>query len=156
MVVATSSRATAGTPCRCSARGTSSNTVADNYIGTNPTGNSAIANGASGVAIAQGASYNNIAYNLISGNVADGVYISDAGTVYNTIQYDYIGNDNATVMHGRGYQLNGVIVIFGSTWNTPFWISPARILCIRLPQELPSGWPTRSRPSGWLASSIWR
>ena len=72
------------------------NLVQGNYIGTNATGTAAVAN-AGGVFIYGGASGNTIggttagAANIISGNTASGVEISDAGTTGNTVQGNHIG-----------------------------------------------------------------
>jgi hypothetical protein len=102
--------------------GTTGNVVEGDYIGTNAAGNAALANGGSGVAIFAGASSNTIGgstsldRNVISGNANDGVYLSDSGTDYNDVQYDFIGTDasgNYAVPNGT----YGVIIQSGAYNN---------------------------------------
>ncbi|MGD2146185.1 MAG: right-handed parallel beta-helix repeat-containing protein, partial [Anaerolineae bacterium] len=86
--------------------GTSHNTVSGNYIGTDATGTSAIANGWAGVHIAHGAANNTIGgggaspegdcdpqCNLISGNTWNGVFIGDSGTISNDLSGNHIGTN---------------------------------------------------------------
>ena len=86
------------------------NTVAGNFIGTNPAGTAAIANGTptgrySGVALFSGASNNTIGGgNLISGNTAQGIYLTNAGTNGNVITGNFIGlNAAGTAAVTNGY-----------------------------------------------------
>lgn len=78
--------------------GTTNNQVLGNYIGTNTTGMSALAN-EFGVGIIKGAQNNLIggnsdaARNLISGNTQSGIQIEDAGTNGNQVIGNYIGTD---------------------------------------------------------------
>ena len=81
------------------------NYVQSNFIGTNAGGTGAIGNGLAGVNIHDGASNNLIgadgsgaaadasARNIISGNNAEGVRITDSGTSFNVVAGDYIGTD---------------------------------------------------------------
>ncbi|HEX4265463.1 MAG TPA: M12 family metallopeptidase [Verrucomicrobiae bacterium] len=79
--------------------GTSGNEVLGNYLGVNINGAGSLPNGQSGVSIQSGAFANVIGTpdpatrNIISGNVGDGIFISDAGTSSNLIQGNFIGTD---------------------------------------------------------------
>ncbi|MCH9664028.1 MAG: hypothetical protein K0U66_10310, partial [Gammaproteobacteria bacterium] len=81
--------------------GTTGNSVLGNYIGTNVTGTTAIANTTAGIRIDNGASSNTIggtttsARNVISGNTGDGIYVTDSGTDGNVIQGNFIGTNAA-------------------------------------------------------------
>ena len=76
----------------------SGNLIAGNYIGTDITGTSAIANG-TGILIRNAASDNTIGgasaadRNLISGNTAAGVEITNSGSSANVIAGNYIGTN---------------------------------------------------------------
>ena len=73
------------------------NTVMGNYIGTNRSGVSSLANDANGVSLSNGAANNVIGgdsageRNIISGNGGDGVSIFGSGTDGNTISGNHIG-----------------------------------------------------------------
>jgi titin len=101
--------------------GTSTNVVEGNHIGTNATGTAALPNGADGVQIIGGASGNTIggtvsgSRNVISGNAAAGLYLSDSGTNSNVIEGNYIGTD-ATGMHAVPNSI-GVQVLGGASSN---------------------------------------
>jgi parallel beta-helix repeat protein len=82
---------------------TNSNNVSGNYIGTNPAGDTAIAN-ASGVAVAYEAKFNVIGTNgdgtadadeknIISGNTIYGIAVTNTGTNSNTVAGNYVGVD---------------------------------------------------------------
>lgn len=77
--------------------GTNDNRVSGNYIGTDPAGAAAIANGFPGVEIFSGASGNTIGGaepgegNVISGNAVRGITLADAGTDANVIAGNFIG-----------------------------------------------------------------
>ena len=79
--------------------GTTFNTVANNFIGTNVTGTSAVPNANNGLDIVFGAQYNTVggttaaARNLISGNLNEGVLIGFAGTANNVVEGNFIGTD---------------------------------------------------------------
>ena len=81
--------------------GTSDNVVEGDYIGTDVTGTRRSANGQDGVDDRSGASANTIggttpgARDVISGNAAMGVVITDAGTSGNVVEGDYIGTNAA-------------------------------------------------------------
>src|SRR5262249_50295704 len=104
--------------------GTTGVLVAGNFIGTNATGTSAIANGTEGIQIDSGASGNTIggltatpgtgAGNVISGNTQDGVYIE--GSNSNTIAGNLVGTNAA----GTGAIPNGGVgvIVSDSTGNT--------------------------------------
>lgn len=96
--------------------------VEGNYIGTNPAGTAAVANG-TGVRILGGASTNTIggtsagARNLISGNSFDGVVISGSSTTANPVEGNYIGTDlTGTLALGNGR--DGVLIYQGANGNT--------------------------------------
>ena len=99
--------------------GTTGNVVAGNFIGTDITGTTAIANG-TGVGIDSGASANTIggttaaAHNVISGNTSDGIYLANDGSDDNLVEGDYIGVD----MSGNNSVPNEIGVYVGSDDNT--------------------------------------
>ncbi len=109
---------------------TSFNTVAGNLIGTTAAGTAAVPNAVDGVVVNGGATGNSIGLaatgtgtviqtggNVISGNSEWGVYISDSGTTFNTVQNDYIGTGvkgKAAVPNGY----NGLDIVFGAQDNT--------------------------------------
>ena len=102
--------------------GTTSNLVEGNYIGLNPAGTNAIANGTIGVVIFDGATANTIggtvvgAGNVISGNNAQGVLIEYSGTSGNYVAGNFIGvNPAGTAAIGNGGA--GVDVFDGATGN---------------------------------------
>jgi Astacin (Peptidase family M12A) len=80
-----------------SGTGTKSNTVAGNFIGTNNAGTAALPNTAAGISIFLGAQSNIIggataaSRNVISGNLNQGITLSDSGTKQNQILSNYIG-----------------------------------------------------------------
>ena len=93
--------------------------VAGDYIGTDMTGTTAIANG-TGVEIDSGASANTIggttaaAHNVISGNTSDGIYLANDGSDHNLVEGDYIGVD----MSGNNSVPNEIGVDVDSDDNT--------------------------------------
>jgi hypothetical protein len=103
------------------------NRIEDDFIGTNATGTAALGNSVNGVAISGGASHNTIGGflssttlagggNLISGNGANGVWITGADTIANVVEGNFIG----TALNGSsalGNSANGVL-IQGSGGNT--------------------------------------
>ncbi len=99
--------------------GTTQNTVAGNYIGTNATGTSSLANG-TGVTIQSAATNNTIggtaagARNVISGNTTDGVTITGTGVSGNVVQGNYIGTNVA----GSGAVGNSIGVAISAPNNT--------------------------------------
>ena len=92
-----------------SSANSSNNTIIGNNIGTNAGGTSKIANGADGISFVLGASNNIVggatvgSRNIISGNNATGVYVSDSTTTGNRILGNYIGlnaTGNAALSNG--------------------------------------------------------
>jgi Ca2+-binding RTX toxin-like protein len=94
--------------------GTSNNTLAGNFIGTNASGTAALGNGSvysdAGVAIFAGAANNTIggtepgAGNLISGNVGAGIHVNGGTTTGTVIRGNYIGTDvTGAAAVGNGY-----------------------------------------------------
>jgi large repetitive protein len=81
-------------------KGTSSNVIEGDYIGTDFTGAKALPNGGDGVDIIGGATYNTVggttpgALDVISGNGNDGVLFTDTNTWENIVEGDYIGTDD--------------------------------------------------------------
>ncbi|HWB13177.1 MAG TPA: PKD domain-containing protein [Pirellulales bacterium] len=100
--------------------GAANNTVAGNYIGTNSTGSSAVANGGSGVEVF-GAG-NTIggdtvaARNILSGNALTGVLLTGSGATSNKVQGNYIGTD-VSGTQGLGNGSSGVAIQGGATGN---------------------------------------
>jgi parallel beta-helix repeat protein len=95
--------------------GSNSNLVQGNFIGTDPSGTTAVPN-LVGVEITNGAQSNTIGgtsgiatRNVISGNTADGVQAHGSGTLNNLIEGNYIGltSDGTTALpnQGEGVQL---------------------------------------------------
>jgi titin len=88
-----------GSGVHISGVGTTANRVFGNIIGANRSGTGIIGQGLHGVHIAGGASDNRVGdgtaqgRNLISGNAVDGVCISGAETVSNTVQGNYVGTN---------------------------------------------------------------
>ncbi len=103
--------------------GSSLNTVAGNFVGTNSAGTAAIPNGQDGVEIALNSTDNIIggvvaaARNLISGNAVSGVDLSLAGVSGNQIEGNFIGTD-VTGLLRLANGANGVIVQGGPSGNT--------------------------------------
>ncbi len=110
--------------------GTTGNVVEGDYIGTDLSGSQLLGNAASGVSLYAGASHNAIggaeagAGNTISANLADGVYISDAGTSSNVVEADLIGTD-ASGTHALGNGWTGVVIQSLATNNTIGGTTPA-------------------------------
>jgi len=79
--------------------GTSHNTIAGNYIGTDISGTQAVGNDDYGIAMRNGACENVIggdldsAFNLISGNIGKGIYIYSPDTSKNVVSGNFIGTD---------------------------------------------------------------
>ncbi len=98
------------------------NTVSGNYIGTDVTGTTALANGSGGVSLAWSAQYNLIGgdapeeRNVISGNHLEGVSIGTGRTMHNTVSGNYIGTNapgTAPLPNGNA----GVILTSGAQEN---------------------------------------
>jgi hypothetical protein len=68
-------------------------TISYNYIGTSTSGEDDNGNGWNGVALEGGAQNTLIFGNVISGNNLHGVWISDSGTSFNSVQANTIGAD---------------------------------------------------------------
>ena len=103
--------------------GTDDNLIAGNMIGTDITGTAAIANSWYGVNISDNSEGNTLggtatgARNVISGNMNQGVVISDSGTSENLVAGNLIGTDvSGTNSLGNGQQ--GVLIGGGATSNT--------------------------------------
>jgi titin len=98
------------------------NQVLGNFIGTDSTGTSAVANGYSGVSLQNGPQFNVIGGavagegNVISGNSNNGVYIVNSGTDNNTISGNFIGLD-ATGTMDLGNNRDGILIQIGPQGN---------------------------------------
>jgi CSLREA domain-containing protein len=97
--------------------------IQGNYIGTDVTGLSAIPNTTTGINLLNGTQSNTIggttpaARNVISGNLATGVYIESGTTSNNVVQGNFIGiNAAGSLALGNGNQ--GVRMVAGTTNNT--------------------------------------
>jgi hypothetical protein len=108
--------------------GTTGNDVEGDYIGTDATGTYAVGNGNCGVWISGGAQCNTIggttaaSRDIISGNVAHGVYLLGAGTTGNVVEGDYIGTSaNGT---GRLGNSGDGVMLAGITGN---WVTNSLI-----------------------------
>jgi titin len=107
--------------------GTNSNVVAGNYIGTDATGTTPLANGNNGVIVGNGAQSNRVGTNadgigdaaeanVIAANTWSGVVITDSGTSINVVAGNFIGT-NASSATGLGNGNYGVFVGNGATSN---------------------------------------
>ncbi len=111
---------------------TNGNTIQGNFIGTNAAGAVAIGNGFAdvpnnfvygGIELFGGVQSTTVggtasgAGNLISGNAAQGVYMSDAGTTLNVIQGNNIGL-NASGSAALGNAFSGIGIFTNSASNT--------------------------------------
>lgn len=98
--------------------GTDFNVVAGNLIGTNKLGTAAVPNNDDGIRIQLGASNNliggpaSVARNVISGNVEDGIVITDSGTTGNQLLGNLIGTD-VTGKYDLGNLGSGIALSFG-------------------------------------------
>jgi len=92
------------------------NRVVGNLIGLDATGTFTLPNSVSGIHISNAAAYNVIEDNVISGNDGPAVYISDSGTVNNTVIGNYIGTDvsGTASLPNTG---DGVHIINGASYN---------------------------------------
>jgi hypothetical protein len=96
--------------------------IQGDYLGTDPTGSQALANGFDGVLIYGGATSNTVggagaARNLISANAVSGVDIQGSGTTGNQVIGNYIGTDvSGSLTLGNG--TNGVSISAGAAGNT--------------------------------------
>ena len=103
--------------------GTSNNVVLGNYAGLNAAGTAALGNSYGGVQIFGGATNNTVggtaagSANVLSGNPASGVTVSDIGSTGNMIAGNYIGTNPAgTAAIPNAYA--GVSLFNGVTGNT--------------------------------------
>jgi hypothetical protein len=88
------------------ATATGGNTVFENYLGTDPTGMVAEPNGFDGVHLVY-SPHDLISDNLISGNLADGIFVGDQYSTDTHIEGNFIGT-NAFGLAPLGNGLNGV------------------------------------------------
>ena len=92
-------------------------TVQGNYIGLNAAGTAAIANTFAGIYVVNGAHSNAILNNVISGNVSEGLRLSDMGTTANLVQGNFIGTDATGTSAVRNGFL-GLSLYSGAVSNT--------------------------------------
>ncbi len=108
---------------KISGSGTTGNLVQGNFIGTDAAGTFLRPNSFAGVKISLGAAGNTVggtapgARNVISGNNANGIEISDAGTTGNLVQGNFIGTDVAGDFP-RPNSFAGVVISGGAANNT--------------------------------------
>jgi hypothetical protein len=101
----------------------SGNTISGNYIGTDASGSSALANDGTGVSIVGDATNNVVGgdtaaeRNVIAASKQYGAYLGGSGVVSNRISGNYIGTD-VTGTQDRGNAWGGVIIWEGATYNT--------------------------------------
>ena len=118
----TSSTETDGSGVLIDGVGTTGNVVEGNLLGTNDLGSGALGN-YRGVVITAGASGNTVggivagSRNVLSGNVAQGVWVTFAGTSLNTIDGNFIGTDlTGSVALGNGnngIEIDGTSAMIG-------------------------------------------
>ncbi|MGI9107234.1 MAG: beta strand repeat-containing protein [Pyrinomonadaceae bacterium] len=107
--------------------GTSGNTIAGNYVGTNAAGTAALAN-RFGILVLSGAANNRIGTNadgtndaaernLASGNTSSGIFLQNSGTNGNTVAGNYVGT-NVNGMTAIPNGCYGVAVTAGASNNT--------------------------------------
>ena len=103
--------------------GSSFNTVAGNFIGTDIAGTAAIPNNLDGVIIHAGATANTVGgstpalRNVISGNANNGVSVSNVGTSGNTVAGNYVGT-TVTGAQQLGNGRSGIVIGGGADGNT--------------------------------------
>ncbi len=102
--------------------GTTSNVVEGDFIGTNAAGNAALNDSSDDVIISGGAASNMIggttagAHDVVSGNAATRVLLSDPGTTGNAVEGDFIGTNAAgNAILGSGSY--GVSISNGASFN---------------------------------------
>ena len=105
-----------------SGTGTKSNKVIGNFIGTDSTGNAALPNGGAGISVFNKAQSNVIggptaaSRNVISGNLNQGITLSDSGTSSNEISSNFIGlksTGNAALPNS----FSGIDIFLGAASN---------------------------------------
>ena len=105
--------------------GTSANLIQGNLIGSDVSGTAALGNHF-GIGIFGGASGNTIgghvsgAGDVISGNLANGVFLQDLGTTGNLVQGNLIGTNSAATAalpNGKGKGYPGVVLASGASGN---------------------------------------
>ena len=98
--------------------GSTQNTILNNFIGTDGTGNTPIPNLESGIIVQFGANNNAIAQNLISANKVDGIDIGGVGTSNNKVYDNRIGTNMGGTSGGNlGNGRDGVDIYGGATNN---------------------------------------
>ncbi len=91
------------------------NSCIGNYIGVDKTGNNKLPN-TTGICVDGGANHNPILNNVLSGNLAYGIFIVTTGTYYNELRGNKIGT-NATGTDSVPNQI-GIILGGGAKYNT--------------------------------------
>lgn len=112
-----------------SGAGTDMNEVQGNFVGTDSSGLVALPNVGAGISIYGGAQSNVIggvvagARNILSGNLNQGITLSESGTASNVIQGNYVGLDVSGLASLPNYS-NGIDIFGGSHANTIGGTSP--------------------------------
>ncbi len=107
---------------RITGTGTDTNTVAGNYIGINVAGSAPLANTLDGIRINGGAEHNRVGgasageRNIVSGNLANGIWLEGTETNSNVILGNYIGLSSQG-FGGIGNQLLGIYLSGGANHN---------------------------------------
>jgi len=98
------------------------NGIFGNYVGTDASGSNAVPNQSAGVILRNG-SINNIiggtsplARNVISGNTNAGIWITDPGTISNTVQGNFVGLDTSGAV-ALPNTFAGMYLLNGTTGN---------------------------------------
>jgi hypothetical protein len=96
---------------------TANNLIQGNYIGLNSAGTAALPNTFSGMYVIGGAQSNLITGNVLSGNVSDGVRMSDPGTIGNIVSGNFIGTGPGGT-NAIPNEFAGATIYNGATGNT--------------------------------------
>src|ERR1019366_7334212 len=92
------------------------NFIQGNFIGLNASGAAALPNSVWGVRMVGGAQSNWLSGNVVSGNNSDGISLSDAGTLANVVQGNFIGTDS-TGSNAVPNGFVGLTIYAGATSN---------------------------------------
>ena len=115
-----------------SGKGTTGNLLEGDYIGTDVKSAHAVGNKGDGVSIRDGAADNRIDLDVIAGNVAEGIGMTDPGTSGNVIARDNVGVGEPQAGHPAGPSVpnltGGIFFGDGASFNTVGDTSPGENL----------------------------